>query len=137
MPFSARGLEHFCSIEEWKAGKQEQVYAIFSNKPTFAVVKVLHANMVFCQAYESTSRFDVMPKRDLQDVMALDDQGISCSSLPYGRNGHTEIPNSFKLISKKRAVAVLIETIVQWGKKFRKFGLEKVLALKMPALLPR
>jgi cyclopropane-fatty-acyl-phospholipid synthase len=124
------GLEHFCSIEEWKAGKQEQVYRDFFQ--TIADLlpvggRFYMQTMVFAKHMIDFKDIDVnAEKGSAAHVMALMIKEFPGSWLPYGaemviRNAEPH----FKLISKSSGRLDYIETIGQWRKKFRKFGLKK------------
>lgn len=134
------GLEHFCSIEEWKAGKQEQVYSDFFQTlydllPTGG--RFYMQTMVFGKNMIDFKDIDVnAEKGSAAHVMALMIKEFPGSWLPYGpemviRNAEPH----FKLISKSSGRLDYIETIGQWRKKFRKFGLKKYLLYA--TLLPR
>ncbi|WP_036381942.1 cyclopropane-fatty-acyl-phospholipid synthase family protein [Muricauda sp. MAR_2010_75] len=124
------GLEHFCSIEEWKEGKQEKVYSDF-----FKIVADLlpkggrfyMQTMTFSKNMIEYEEMDVNAKKgSAAHVMALMVKEFPGSWLPYGpemviRNAE---PN-FKLISQSSGRLDYIETISQWRKKFRKFNLKK------------
>jgi cyclopropane-fatty-acyl-phospholipid synthase len=126
------GMEHFCSIEEWKAGKQEEVYRNFFNTlyellPTGG--RFYMQTMVFSKNMPDFNdiRIDA-PKGSPSHVLALMIKQFPGSWLPYGpemviRNAEPK----FKLISKSSGRLDYIETIGQWRKKFRKFSLKKYL----------
>jgi cyclopropane-fatty-acyl-phospholipid synthase len=124
------GLEHFCSIEEYKAGKQDEVYHNFFN----GLKDLLPTGGRF---YMQTMVFDknMMPleevsvnadKNSPSYAMALMVKQFPGSWLPYG--DEQVIRNAapyFKLISKSSGRYDYIETIKRWRKKFRKFNLNK------------
>jgi cyclopropane-fatty-acyl-phospholipid synthase len=124
------GLEHFCSIEEYKAGKQDEVYHNFFN----GLKDLLPTGGRF---YMQTMVFDknMMPleevsveadKNSPSYAMALMVKQFPGSWLPYG--DEQVIRNAapyFKLISKSSGRYDYIETIKRWRKKFRKFNLKK------------
>ncbi|HJZ39416.1 MAG TPA: class I SAM-dependent methyltransferase [Bacteroidales bacterium] len=124
------GLEHFCSIEEWKAEKQEKIYRDFfrflynllpAGGRFYMQTMVFSKNMI---AYED---FDIHAKKgSAPHVLALMAKEFPGSWLPYGpemviRNAEP----GFKLISQSSGRLDYIETIKQWRKKFRKFNLKK------------
>ncbi len=124
------GLEHFCSIEEWKAGKQEQVYKDFFQTIYNLLPKggrFYMQTMTFAKNMIEFEDIDVnAEKGSAAHVMALMIKEFPGSWLPYGpemviRNAE---PN-FKLISQSSGRLDYIETIAQWRKKFRKFNLKK------------
>lgn len=124
------GLEHFCSVEEWQAGKQEEVYRNF-----FLTLKDLlpkggrfyMQTMVFSKNMIDYEDFDINAKPgSAPHVLALMVKEFPGSWLPYGpemviRNAEPD----FKLISQSSGRLDYIETIGQWRKRFRKFNLKK------------
>ncbi|WP_194778030.1 class I SAM-dependent methyltransferase [Pararhodonellum marinum] len=124
------GMEHFCSIEEWQAGKQEAIYHDFfkhlndllhTGGRFYMQTMVFSKNMI---PFEDMS-LDA-PKGSSAHIMALMVEEFPGSWLPYGPE--MVINNAkpyFKLISKSSGRLDYIETIGQWRKKFRKFGLRK------------
>lgn len=134
------GLEHFCSIEEYKAGNQDKVYRDFFR----GLSDLLPSGGRF---YMQTMTFDknMMPleevsveadKKSPSYAMALMVKEFPGSWLPYGED--QVIRNAepfFKLISKSSGRNDYIETIRRWRKKFRKFNLKKYLLYA--SLLPK
>jgi cyclopropane-fatty-acyl-phospholipid synthase len=124
------GLEHFCSVEEWKEGKQEQVYKDFFQ----TIYKLLAPGgrfymqtMVFSKNMLKFEEIDINAhKGSAPHVLALMVKQFPGSWLPYGPEmvERNAAPN-FKLISKSSGRLDYIETINQWRKKFRKFHLLK------------
>ncbi len=124
------GLEHFCSVEEWKAGKQEQVYSDFF-KTLYNLLpkggRFYMQTMTFGKNMIDFEDIDVnAEKGSAAHVMALMIKEFPGSWLPYGpemviRNAEPH----FKLISQSSGRLDYIQTIAQWRKKFRKFGLKK------------
>ncbi len=124
------GLEHFCSIEEWKDGKQEKIYSAF-----FQILynllpvggRFYMQTMTFGKNMIDFKDIDVNAKKgSASHVMALMIKEFPGSWLPYGpemviRNAEPH----FKLISQSSGRIDYIETIAQWRKKFRKFSLKK------------
>jgi len=124
------GLEHFCSVEEWQAGDQEKVYRDFFDT-LYELLPVggrfYMQTMVFSKNMIDFEKFDVNAEPgSAAHVLALMVKEFPGSWLPYGpemviRNAEPK----FKLISKSSGRLDYIETIGQWRKKFRKFGLKK------------
>lgn len=124
------GLEHFCSIEEYKAGKQEEVYRNFF-KTLYDLLPVggrfYMQTMTFSKNMLPFEEFDInAEKNSAPHVLALMVKEFPGSWLPYGpemviRNAEP----MFKLISKSSGRLDYIETIGQWRKKFRAFNLHK------------
>lgn len=126
------GLEHFCSVEEWQQGRQEQVYRDFFQTLSNLLPiggRFYMQTMVYSKNMIDYSEFDVnAPKGSAPNVCALMVKEFPGSWLPYGpemviRNAEP----SFKLISQSSGRLDYIETIGQWRKKFRAFNLEKYL----------
>ncbi|MGB5238167.1 MAG: class I SAM-dependent methyltransferase [Flavobacteriaceae bacterium] len=124
------GLEHFCSVEEWKEGKQEKVYSDFFNTVSDLLPiggRFYMQTMTFSKNMIDYKDLDVnAQKGSAPHVMALMVKEFPGSWLPYGpemviRNAE----KNFKLISKSSGRLDYIETIGQWRKKFRKFNLKK------------
>lgn len=124
------GLEHFCSVEEWKEGNQEKVYSDFFRTLSDLLPKggrFYMQTMTFSKNMIDFEELDVKAKKgSAAHVMALMVKEFPGSWLPYGpemviRNAE---PN-FKLISQSSGRLDYIETISQWRKKFRKFNLKK------------
>ena len=134
------GLEHFCSVEEWQAGKQEEVYrnffkTVYDLLPTGG--RFYMQTMVFSKNMIDYEDFDLnAPKDSAAYVLALMVKEFPGSWLPYGPE--MVIRNAeplFKLISKSSGRLDYIETIGQWRKKFRAFSFRKYLAYL--SLIPR
>ena len=123
-------LEHFCSIEEWKAGEQENVYKNFFQH----VYDLLPLGGRF---YLQTMTFskNMLPFEEISldatkgssaHVLALMVKEFPGSWLPYGpemiiRNAAP----GFKLISQSSGRLDYIKTISEWRKRFRKFNFQK------------
>jgi len=124
------GLEHFCSIEEWKSGMQEKIYRNFFQ--TIADLlpsgkRFYMQTMTFSKNRIDYSDFDIhAEKGSAPHVCALMAKEFPGSWLPDSpemviRNAEPQ----FKLISQSSGRLDYIETINQWRKKFRKFNLKK------------
>jgi len=124
------GLEHFCSVEEYLDGKQEQIYndffkTLYDLLPTGG--RFYMQTMTFSKNMVDYQELDVnAEKGSAAHVCALMAKEFPGSWLPYGpemviKNAE---PN-FKLISQSSGRLDYIETIGQWRKKFRKFNLKK------------
>lgn len=124
------GLEHFCSVEEWKAGQQETVYQNFF-KTIYNLLKVggrfYMQTMTFSKNMIPYSEINIYAKKDSASyALALMEKEFPGSWLPYGPE--MVIRNAapmFKLISQSSGRLDYIETIGQWRKRFRKFNLKK------------
>jgi len=126
------GLEHFCSVEEWKEGKQEKVYSEFFqtlNNLLSPGGRFYMQTMTFSKNMVDFEDLDVnAEKGSAAHVCALMVKEFPGSWLPYGpemvvRNAEPH----FRLISKSSGRLDYIETIGQWRKRFRKFNLKKYL----------
>ncbi len=124
------GLEHFCTFEEFQKGKQEKVYKDFFQTinnllPTGG--RYYMQTMTFSKNMLEPEEFDVNAETgSAPNVLALMVKEFPGSWLPYGpemviRNAEPH----FKLISQSSGRLDYIETIGQWRKMFRKFGLKK------------
>lgn len=124
------GLEHFVSAEEWKAGKQEEIYKDFFKK-IYDLLPVggryYMQTMTFSKNMIPYDQFDISAdKNSAAYICALMEKEFPNSWLPYGpemviRNAEPH----FKLISQSSGRLDYIETIGQWRKKFRQFNLKK------------
>lgn len=136
------GMEHFCSIEQYQAGQQDQVYIDFFAK-LYDLLPVggrfYMQTMVFGKNMIPFEEISVKaPKDSPSYALALMIAQFPGSWLPYGaeqiiRNAEPK----FKLISQSSGRLDYIETIGQWRKRFRAFNLEKYLlyASLLPKLL--
>jgi cyclopropane-fatty-acyl-phospholipid synthase len=126
------GLEHFCSIEEYQAGKQDEIYTNFFKTLSTLLPKggrFYMQTMVFSKNMIPLEEIDVnADKNSPSYALALMVKQFPGSWLPYGDT--QVIKNAepyFKLISKSSGRLDYIETIKRWRKGFRKFNLEKYL----------
>jgi len=124
------GLEHFCSIEAWKDGKQEKIYSDFF-KTLYNLLpakgRFYMQTMTFGKNMIDFKDIDVKAKEgSAAHVMALMIKEFPGSWLPDGPE--MVIKNAephFKLVSQSSGRLDYIETIAQWRKKFRKFSIKK------------
>lgn len=127
---SIGAFEHFCSVEEWKEGRQEKIYGDFFQTvcnllPSGGIFYL--QTMTFSKNMIDFEEIDINAKRgSAAHVCALMIKEFPGSWLPYGpeiilRNAEPH----FKLISQSSGRLDYIETIGQWRKKFRKFNLKK------------
>ena len=127
---SVGAFEHFCSIEEYKAGKQEQVYTDFFR----TVYNILPPGGRF---YLQTMSFEknMIPleqidinadKKSDAYILALCGQHLPGSWLPYGSEMIIKCAEPyFKLIFISSGRLDYIETIRVWRKMLRKFSFRK------------
>lgn len=143
-PFDAAislgAFEHFCSIEEWQAGRQEEIYGgLFRNVAGLLppggrfVVQTMVAgrNMI---PYEEF-RLDA-PRLSDGHVMALLQKTFPGSWLPTGPEQveRTAAPY-FRPVERENGRLDYIETIRQWRARFAAFSWRKVLVYL--TLVPR
>jgi cyclopropane-fatty-acyl-phospholipid synthase len=124
------GLEHFCTVEEWKEGKQEKVYRDFF-QTLYNLLPVggrfYMQTMTFSKNMIPYEQFDIRAEKgSAAHVLALMVKEFPGSWLPYGpemmiRNAEP----GFKLVSQSSGRLDYIETIGQWRRKFRQFNLRK------------
>lgn len=127
---SVGAFEHFCSIEEYKAGKQEEIYRKFFETvanllPTGG--RFFLQTMTFTDKMLSLEDFDIhADKKSTAYILALNEKLFPGSWLPYG--SEMILRNAapyFKMINMSSGRADYIETILRWRPLFRKFGLKK------------
>lgn len=137
---SLGAFEHFCSVKEYKAGNQEEVYQRFFRTvhdllPTGG--RMYLQTMVFGKNMINYEDIDInAPKNSDAYILALMEKQFPGSWLPYGSEMVIECAEPlFKLISKSSGRLDYIETIRQWEKRYRSFNLKKYAFLL--TLLPR
>ena len=134
------GMEHFCSIEQYKAGEQDEVYARFFRNlnellPTGG--RFYMQTMVFSKNMLPLEKISLDAPKDSDSYsLALMIAQFPGSWLPYGADQviRNAAPH-FKLISQSSGRLDYIETIGQWRKGFRAFNPQKY-ALYV-SLIPR
>lgn len=129
---SLGAFEHFCSVEEYKQGEQEEVYRDFF-KTVYDLLpsggRLFLQTMVFGKNMIEYDEIDInAPKGSDAYVLALLEKQFPGSWLPYG--SEMVIKNAepyFNLISKNSGRLDYIETINEWEKRYRSFNFEKYL----------
>ena len=127
---SSGAFEHFCSMEEWKAGKQEKIYSDFF-KNLYDLLpdggRFYLQTMTFSKNMPKFEDIDInAEKGSALHVLALMVKRFPGSWLPYGSEMIIKSAKPhFKLISQSSGRLDYIETIAQWRKKFRNFNLRK------------
>ncbi|WPP50753.1 class I SAM-dependent methyltransferase [Catalinimonas niigatensis] len=127
---SLGAFEHFCSVEEYKAGQQETLYRRFFQ----TVYNLLPARgrfylqtMVYDKNMMAYEDIDIHASKGSDAyIMALMLKQFPGSWLPYG--SEMVIRNAeplFKLIHISSGKRDYIETLQQWKKRFRSFQLKK------------
>ncbi len=137
---SVGAFEHFCSIEDWKLGKQEKVYRDFFQTVYDLLPKggrFYLQTMVFGNNMIDFENINIdAPKGSPAHVCALMVEQFPGSWLPYGLEMILKNANPyFKLISQSSGRLDYIETIGQWRKRFRKFNMKKYMLYL--SLLPK
>jgi cyclopropane-fatty-acyl-phospholipid synthase len=142
---SLGAFEHFCSPEQYRAGRQEEIYAdLFAR-----VASVLPASgrfylqtMVFGPKAPQLEQIDIdgstaMPPRDTDEwYLALLARQFPGSWLPFGREQIVRCAEAhFSLVSSSNGRLDYIETIEQWNARIGRRGLRKTLLKLM--LVPR
>jgi len=127
---SIGAFEHFCSLEEYKAGFQEKVYADFFK----TVADLLPTNgrfflqtMTFGKNMIDSDAIDIHADKNSDAyLLALTAKHLPGSWLPYGSEMilRTAAPY-FKMINISSGRLDYIETIRQWRKMLRSFSPKK------------
>ncbi len=127
---SLGAFEHFCSVEEYKAGKQEEVYRGFFKTVHDLLPhggRLYLQTMVFSKNMIDYEDIDINADKDSTAyILALMEKQFPGSWLPYG--SEMVIENAapfFNLISKSSGRLDYIETISEWEKRYRSFSLKK------------
>jgi cyclopropane-fatty-acyl-phospholipid synthase len=137
---SLGAFEHFCSPEEQRAGRQEEVYrGLFARIASLlpAGGRLYLQTMVFGPNMIPLDRIDIDAPRDSDAwYLALMGRQFPGSFLPYGQEQiiRSAVPH-FRLVSSTSGRLDYIETIRQWRKRFAAPSVRKTL-LKLQ-LLPR
>lgn len=127
---SVGAFEHFCSVQDYREGKQEKVYADFFEQAK----DLLHPGdrfylqtMVFGKNMIDLDQTDIHASRNSTAyIVALMMKEFPGSWLPYGSEMVEATAKPwFRLISKSSGRLDYIETIGRWRKRFRKFNLKK------------
>ena len=137
---SLGAFEHFCSPEEHRAGRQEEIY-----RGLFARIhnllpdngRLYLQTMVFGRNMISLDRIDIDAPRDSDAwYLALMGRQFPGSFLPYGQEQIIRSAGPhFRLVSSTSGRLDYIETIRQWRQRFAAPSVKKTL-LKLQ-LLPR
>ena len=137
---SLGAFEHFCSPEEQRAGRQEEVYrGLFARIASLlpAGGRLYLQTMVFGPNMIPLDRIDVeAPRGSDAWFLALMGRQFPGSFLPYGEDQIVRTAGSdFRLVSSSSGRLDYIETIRQWRRRFATPSARKTL-LKL-RLLPR
>ena len=140
---SLGAFEHFCSPEEFRAGKQDEVYRDLFGKIAGVLPddgRLYLQTMVFGRNMlppERIDDIDISAPRDSDEwYLALMGRQFPGSWLPFGQEQiiRTAEPH-FRLVSSESGRLDYIETIRQWRRRFGEPSLQKYL-LKL-RLVPR
>ena len=125
-------MEHICSVKEWKAGKQDEIYRRFfktahdllpSGGRFYVQTMTFHKNMIPYEQFDITA-----DKNSPEYVIALVEKENPGSWLPYTPQQVIEAAGGmFKLIDQSNGRLDYIETIKQWKRRFKRFQLQKYL----------
>ncbi len=129
--------EHLCSVEQYKAGKQQEIYKTYF-KQISDLLPV--GGRFYCQTMvfgPNMVKFEDIPfdKTDLnkkeftnEELMDIICRVFPGSWLPYGKEGIINPAlEHFKVISVDSGRLDYIETIKRWTKAFTKFSFNKYL----------
>ena len=139
---SVGAFEHFCSLEEYKAGNQEKVYGDFFAKVADLLPeggRFYLQTMTFGKNMLPADAMDINAAKNSDEyLLALSAKHLPGSWLPYGSEMliNTAAPY-FKMINISSGRLDYIETIRQWRKMLRRFNLKKYglyLSLIIPLL---
>lgn len=130
---SVGAFEHFCSVEDYKAGKQDAVYRhIFKTISDLLPEggRCFIQTMIFEDGMIPLENIDINAAKDSNEyLMALTVNEFPGSWLPYG---HDHVIRSaephFKLVNSHSGKDDYIETIKVWRKRLKSFGIKKYLA---------
>lgn len=127
---SLGAFEHFCSVEDYKAGKQEEVYRVFFKTVHDLLPpggRLYLQTMVFSKNMIDYEDIDINADKDSAAyILALMEKQFPGSWLPYGSEMVIKnVAPFFNLISKSSGRLDYIETISEWEKRYRSFNLKK------------
>jgi cyclopropane-fatty-acyl-phospholipid synthase len=127
---SVGAFEHFCSIEEYRAGKQDEVYSNFFKIASSLIPigkRCFIQTMVFDKGMIDIDKADInAPKDSIEYLVALIMNEYPGSWIPYGKE--QIIKNAapyFKLVTEHSGRLDYIETIKIWRLKLKSFGWKK------------
>ncbi|HEX4734801.1 MAG TPA: class I SAM-dependent methyltransferase [Thermoleophilaceae bacterium] len=149
-PFDAVGslgaFEHFCSPQDYRAGRQDEIYQeVFARVASvlpddgrfYLQTMVFGRNMVAPDAIDLDAVLHGVPSRDSDEwYLALLSRQFPGSWLPFGREQIVRSAKPyFRLVTSESGRLDYIETIAQWNKRIGAPSFRKTL-LKL-RLLPR
>ncbi|MFI5185345.1 MAG: class I SAM-dependent methyltransferase [Chitinophagales bacterium] len=127
---SVGAFEHFCSLEEYKEGKQDKVYNDLFKTVSDLIPKggrFFLQTMTFADKMPGWETLDINASKDSDSyILALTEKHLPGSWLPYGSEMITKNAEPFfKVINISSGRLDYIETIRIWRKMLRKFDLRK------------
>jgi cyclopropane-fatty-acyl-phospholipid synthase len=143
---SLGAFEHFCSPQDYRAGRQEEVYrdlfarvaSVLPHDGRFYVQTMVYGrNMIAPEAIDIDAILHALPPRDSDEwYLALLSRQFPGSWLPFGKEqvARSAEPH-FRLVSSESGRLDYIETIGQWNRRIGAPSFRKTL-LKL-RLLPR
>jgi cyclopropane-fatty-acyl-phospholipid synthase len=137
---SLGAFEHFCSPDEYRDGRQEEIYRALFERVASVLPKggrLYVQTMVFGRNMIPIEQVDIDAPRDSDAfVLALMERQFPGSWLPFGQEQVVRCAApSFELLSSSNGRLDYIETIEQWNARIGARSLRKSL-LKL-ALVPR
>jgi cyclopropane-fatty-acyl-phospholipid synthase len=129
---SLGSFEHFCSPDDYRAGRQEDVYRdIFARIASLLTEggRLYLQTMVFGRNMIPVDEVDIDGPRDSDAwYLALMERQFPGSFLPFGREQVVRSAEPhFRLVSSESGRLDYIETIRQWRKRFAEPSLKKAL----------
>jgi cyclopropane-fatty-acyl-phospholipid synthase len=129
---SLGAFEHFCSVESYEAGRQDQVYRdLFSHWATVLPPggRLYLQTMVFGRNMIPIEEVSIDAPRDSDGwIMALMGRQFPGSWLPFGSEQViTNAEPDFRLVSRVSGRLDYIETIKEWRKRFGEGSFQKTL----------
>lgn len=123
------GMEHFCSVAQYQAGQQDTVYADFFDRLRALLPvggRFYMQTMVFGKNMIPFEQISLEAPRDSPSyALALMIAQFPGSWLPYGAEQVIRNAHGFRLVSQSSGRLDYIQTIGQWRRRFRAFGLRK------------
>jgi cyclopropane-fatty-acyl-phospholipid synthase len=126
---SVGAFEHFCSMEDYRAGKQDDVYTNFF-RTVYDLLPVGGRCFIQTMLFEDMIDIDAIdihaPKDSNEHLMALVVNEFPGSWLPYGHDHLVQraVPY-FKFVESHSGKLDYIETIKVWRHRLRRFGWKK------------
>jgi cyclopropane-fatty-acyl-phospholipid synthase len=129
---SLGAFEHHCSNEEWKAGKQDEIYRKFFKVVSYLLKsgkRFFLQTMTFGKNMIDADKIDINADKDSNaHICARVGRIFPGSWLPFGKEQIIENAKPFfKLISVSNGRLDYIETLKQWKKKYWEFSFRKYL----------